>query len=169
MLEEQREAPSPSYARFHRHDRLFSFVSDPFRFVLFIRSRTAETSTRLRCTKNLLGEDSESSCHAPDHCSTRPPCNRRSNRRSTASIALGCSSCGLPAKCNNVFGQVQPRSAHFDSLLFTLWSSTTREVIEKGAGFVSLATKPPLTPHLHLRNRFSRSNRLPWIGRRVCF
>ena len=62
----------------------------------------------------------------------------------------------------DVFGQVQPRSAHFDSLLFTLWSSTTREVIEKGAGFVSLATKPPLTPFALFRKQILKKlNRLP--------
>jgi hypothetical protein len=62
----------------------------------------------------------------------------------------------------NVFGQVQPRGTHFDSLLFTLWSSTTREVIEKGAGFVSLATKPPQTPFAVFRKQILKKlNRLP--------
>ena len=62
----------------------------------------------------------------------------------------------------DVFGQVQPRSARFDSLLFTLWSSPTREVIENGAGFVSLATKPPLTPFALFRKQILKKlNRLP--------
>lgn len=62
----------------------------------------------------------------------------------------------------DVFGQVQPRGAHFDDLLFTLWSSRTREVIENGAGFVSLATKPPLTPFAQFREQILKKlNRLP--------
>lgn len=63
---------------------------------------------------------------------------------------------------DDAFGQVEPRSAHFDSVLFTLWSSTTREVIEKGAGYVSLATKPPLTPFALFRKQILKKlNRLP--------
>jgi len=62
----------------------------------------------------------------------------------------------------DAFGQVQPRGAHFNSVLFILWSSTTREVIEKGAGFVSLATKPPLTPFASFRKQILKKlNRLP--------
>jgi hypothetical protein len=62
----------------------------------------------------------------------------------------------------DVFGQVQPRSARFDDLLFTLWSSRTREVIENGAGFVSLATKPALTPFALFREQILKKlNRLP--------
>ena len=62
----------------------------------------------------------------------------------------------------DAFGQVQPRGAHFNSVLFILWSSTTREVLEKGAGFVSLATKPPLTPFASFRKQILKKlNRLP--------
>lgn len=62
----------------------------------------------------------------------------------------------------DVFGQVPPRNARFDSLLFTLWNGTTQEVIENGAGFVSLATKPPLTPFALFRKQILKKlNRLP--------
>ena len=62
----------------------------------------------------------------------------------------------------DVFGQVPPRNARFDGLLFTLWNSTTQEVIENGAGFVSLATKPPLTPFALFRKQILKKlNRLP--------
>ena len=62
----------------------------------------------------------------------------------------------------DVFGQPEPRGARFDSLLFKLWSGTTQDVIENGAGFMSLATKPPLTPFALFRKQILKKlNRLP--------
>ncbi|QNI30540.1 hypothetical protein H7849_15475 [Alloacidobacterium dinghuense] len=62
----------------------------------------------------------------------------------------------------DVSGQALPRGARFDSLRFTLWSSSTREVIEQGTGFVSLATKPPLLPFAPFRKQILKKlNRLP--------
>ena len=62
----------------------------------------------------------------------------------------------------DISGQALPRGARFDSLLFTLWNSTTREVIENGAGFVSMTTEPPLTPFALFRKQILKKlNQLP--------
>ena len=170
MLEEQREAPSPSCARFHRHDRLFSLVSAARSFALYC-SYEVEQLGSIRTL-----------CRTLRDCDVPRTCWAKAANGATLQITV------LPASmqqeidpevhhinCSwvlqlwyrrnadeDVSGQALPRGARFDSLLFTLWSSSTREVIEKGAGFVSLATKPPLTPFAMFRKQILKKlNRLP--------
>ena len=78
MLEEQSEAPSPVALGFIVMTGRSAW-SQPgsLSLCIVIRSRTARINTnplpdptRLRCTKNLLGEDCKT-VHTPDHCSTR--------------------------------------------------------------------------------------------------
>lgn len=49
-------------------------------------------------------------------------------------------------KEDDVFRQTYPRRTGFDSLLYTLWSGSTREIIKSGSGIVSLGDHP-LTPY----------------------
>lgn len=47
---------------------------------------------------------------------------------------------------DDVFGQTYPRRTRFDTLLYTLWSGSTRDVIKSGRGIVNLGD-PLVTPY----------------------
>lgn len=47
---------------------------------------------------------------------------------------------------DDVFGQIYPRGTRFDTLLYTLWNGSTREVIKSGRGIVSVGDTL-LTPY----------------------
>lgn len=47
---------------------------------------------------------------------------------------------------DDVFGQTYPRRTQFDTLLYTLWNGSTREVVNSGSGIVSVGDKL-LTPY----------------------
>jgi hypothetical protein len=47
---------------------------------------------------------------------------------------------------DDVFGQTYPRRTRFDTLLYSLWNASTRDVIKSGSGIVNLGD-PLVTPY----------------------